>query len=138
MILIDTNIYVAYLNQRDQNNQRARTLVRKMLSGEFGLRFTISEVFSEVTTVLFRKTKNLEIVKRAWNLMYSTDKAWGHSIIVTKDHIDSAWKVYQSYVTPKRPFSFVDCLLIAIAQANNISQIMSFDQEFDGVLTRIH
>ena len=72
MIIIDTNIYVAYLNQRDQNNKRARILVKKILTGELGIRFTISEVFSETASVLFKKTGNLEFVKKAWNLIYST------------------------------------------------------------------
>ncbi len=138
MIIIDTNIYVAYLNQRDQNNKRARILVKKILTGELGIRFTISEVFSEAATVLFKKTGNREIIKKAWNLIYSTDRAWGHPIIVTKEYIDIAWKVFQAYVTPKKPLSFIDCLLIAVARVNNITNILSFDEEFDGILTRIH
>ncbi len=138
MILIDTGLYVAYLNKRDQKSQQARSLARAMLSGDFGARFTISELFSEVATLLYRRTKNKTLVQKAWNLFYSEKHAWGQSIIITKEYIDIAWKIFQSHVSPKRKLSFVDCLLIAFAQKNNISNILSFDEQFDGILVRIH
>ena len=74
----------------------------------------------------------------AWNIIYSSDKAWGQVIIVTKGNIDSAWEIFQSYVTPRKPLSFVDCLLITIARDNNITDILSFDDDFDGILTRVY
>ncbi len=138
MILIDTNVFVSFLNKRDKNHQRAIELVRQALSGDFGNRYTISEVFTEVSTVLFRKTKNMNIVKKAWDLMYSSDRSWGKTIIITKDHIEKAWKIFQSYTTIKKPLSLVDCLLIAVARNLEIVKIISFDDEFDGILERIY
>lgn len=137
LILIDTNIYVAYLNKRDQNHEIARKLIGRLLLGEFGSRFTISEVFSEAATVLFSKTKSIDIVNRAWKIIYSEEEAWGQVIIITKDDIDRSWEIYQKYTTKKRPLSFVDCLLISSAQHLGIDSIMSFDEEFDGILKRI-
>jgi len=107
------------------------------LLGEFGSRFTISEVFSEAATVLFNKTKSIDIVKRVWKVIYSEKDAWGQVIIITKDDIDRSWGIYQKYTTKQRPLSFVDCLLISCAQYLGIDSIMSFDEEFDGVLRRI-
>lgn len=137
MILIDTNIYVAYLNKRDQNHIIVKRLIERLLLGEFGSRFTISEVFSEAATVLFNKTKSMDIVNRVWKIIYSEDDAWGQTIIITKDDIDRSWKIFQKYTTKKRSLSFVDCLLISSAQFLGIDSIMSFDAEFDGILKRI-
>ena len=53
IIIIDSNIYVAYFNKRDENHIRSKNLVKNLLKGEYGNRFTISEVFSEVSTNLF-------------------------------------------------------------------------------------
>jgi predicted nucleic acid-binding protein len=137
LILVDTNIYVAYLNNRDQNHEIAKKLAERLLLGEFGSRFTISEVFSEAATVLFNKTKSMDIVNRVWKIIYSEDNAWGQVIIITKDDIDRSWEIYKKYTTKKRPLSFVDCLLIASAQYLGIDAILSFDEEFDGILKRI-
>lgn len=138
MILIDTNIYVAFMNKRDQDHKQAKELVNKMLSGEFGIRFTISEVFSEAATLIYRRTKSKEIVKRAWDVMYSSDHAWGQMVIIGKDDIVKAWEIFQKFASPKESLSFVDCLLIAIAQSLGVPTIMSFDDEFDGILDRIY
>ena len=138
MILIDTNLFVAYLNRRDQNHKRAKTLVKQLLIGNYGSRFTISEVFSETATTLFKRTFRKDVVEKAWELMYSPEKAWGQTLIITKTYIEDAWKVFCSYSTPKRPLSFVDCLLIAVAKSLGITKIVSFDDEFDGILERIH
>ena len=136
MIIIDSNIYVAYFNKRDENHIRAKNLVKNLLKGEYGNRFTISEVFSEVSTILFRQTKNIEIVKKAWNAIYEKEIAWAFPIIITKDLITNAWEIFTKYTTSRVPLSFVDCLLIATAQNNSITSILSFNSEFDGILTR--
>lgn len=137
MIIIDTNIYIAYLNSRDQNHNSAKEIVKKILSGELGRRFTISEVFSEVSTLLFRQTKNKNIVEKAWKLFYDPKFAWASTIIVSKEIITEAWSIFQKYVNKKVPLSFVDCLLISTAKINSIEFIASFDSEFDGILKRI-
>ena len=62
-------------NKRDKNHSKSKNLVRNLLKGEYGNRFTISEVFNEVSTILFRQTKNIEIVKNAWNAIYEKEIA---------------------------------------------------------------
>ena len=136
MIIIDSNIYVAYFNKRDKNHSRSKNLVKNLLKGEYGNRFTISEVFSEVSTILFRQTQNMEIVKKAWKTIYEKETSWAFPIIVTKDLISNAWDIFTKYTTSKVPLSFVDCLLISTARNNSISSILSFDSEFDGILIR--
>lgn len=138
MILIDSNIFIAYFNKRDRYHLRSKQLVRNLLKGEYGNRFTISEVFSEVSTILFRQTKNMTIVERAWSSIYSKEKSWAFAIIMNKDTIDKGWQIFKKYTTLKVPLSFVDCLLISTAQLNSIDSILSFDSEFDGILNRIY
>lgn len=137
MILIDSNIYIAYFNKRDENHTRSKELVKQLLKGEYGNRFTISEVFSEVATILFRQTQNKRIVTKALNTIYEKETAWGFTIIITKDIIENAWTIFNKYTTKKVPLSFVDCLLISTAKINGIESILSFDSEFDGILSRI-
>lgn len=138
MILIDTNIYVSYLNKRDKNHLKAKDIVKKILTGRFGNRYTISEVFSETATLLYRVTKQKEIVQKAWDLIYSKDLAWGSVVIVKKENIDKSWEIFSRYVTEKKPLSFVDCLLISVAREYEIDTIASFDREFDGILDRVY
>ena len=137
MIIIDSNIYVAYFNKRDENNKRSKELVSQLLKGEYGNRFTISEVFSEVSAILFRQTGNKNIVEKAWNTIYEKEKTWGFKIIITKEMILKAWTMFNKYTTKKVPLSFVDSLLIVTAQLNSIDSILSFDSEFDGIINRI-
>ena len=134
MILIDTNIYVAYLNKRDQNHSQAKKQIRKLLIGEYGSRFSISEVFSETATLLYRQTKKKSLVDKAWNLFYHPNYAWGVTYVVTRELIAEAKSIFDKYTTNSRPLSFVDCLLIATAFSKNINLILSFDDKFDGII----
>lgn len=136
MILVDTNVFVAFLNKRDKNHQRAKEIVVKLLSGKYGSRYTISEVFTETATFLFRKTRRMDGVAKAWDLIYSVEAALVQPLIIKKEDIDNAWLLFQKYATQKRPLSFVDCLLIAVSQSFEIDSIASFDSEFDGILKR--
>lgn len=136
MILVDTNFFIAIINQRDSYHKRANEILDKLLLGDFGERYTISDVFTETATLLFKKTKRKEIVEKAWELIYSEEFSIVQPIIVNKKDIDNAWVVFQKYATEKRPLSFVDCLLIAVCQSYEIDSIVSFDSEFDGILKR--
>ncbi len=138
MILIDSNIFIAFINAKDKNHQRAKELVSDLLAGQYGSRYTISEVFSEVSTFLYSKTKQKEVVQKAWDLIYSTKNSLGQVFIVNRENIEQAWIVFQTYASTQKPLSFVDCLIIALAQRNQIDKIASFDSEFDGILERIH
>lgn len=54
-IFIDSGIFVAFHNMRDENHDRALNLIRKAASGEFGIVYTSDYVFDEsVTTALIR------------------------------------------------------------------------------------
>ncbi|MCE7748405.1 MAG: type II toxin-antitoxin system VapC family toxin [Candidatus Heimdallarchaeota archaeon] len=137
MILVDTNLFVALLNERDKNHTRAYEIFNQLISGEFGGRFTLSEVFSETITLLFRKTKRMDIVSLGWDLIYGSDNVWLQILEITMEDRRQAWEIFQKYTTARRPLSFVDCLLIAIAKHYEIKMIASFDAEFDGILERI-
>ncbi len=138
MILVDTNVFVAFLNNRDKNHQRAKELVIKLLSGDYGSRYTISEVFTETATFLFKKTRRIDVVTKAWNLIYSEEEALVQPVVIRKEDIDKAWIIFQKYTTQKRPLSFVDCLLISVSQTYEIDTLASFDSEFDGILNRVY
>lgn len=138
MILFDTSVFVAYLNERDKNHKRADELFTELLLGKYGSRFTISEVFSETATLLFNKLKRMDIVTKAWNLMYSKEEALVQPLIIKREDIDRAWELFQKYTTQNRPLSFVDCLLLSICQTYEMDSIVSFDSEFDGIIKRIY
>ena len=56
LILIDTNIDIAYLNKKNQNNTKNRLLVKDLLSRQYGSRYTLFEIISETVTSLYRQT----------------------------------------------------------------------------------
>jgi len=138
MILVDTNLFVALLNERDKNYSKAHKIFNQLTSGLYGTRFTISEVFSETITLLFRKTKRMDIVSLGWDLIYGSENIWLQTLDITMEIREQAWNIFQKYTTVRRPLSFVDCLLIAVAEQYEIKMIASFDSEFDGILDRIY
>ena len=62
-IFIDSNIFIAYANNRDNSNARARQIMEDIESGRIGPAFTSDYVFSEVVTVTQIRTKNKSAAK---------------------------------------------------------------------------
>ena len=136
MILVDTNLFVAFVNKNDKYHGRSVELMKKLITGEYGRRITIDYVLDEVITTTWIRTKKIESVKKVYELINGESSNFdvhmqGSALI------DNAWKVYNKYFSPKKPLSFTDCVIIAYCQQNNIKLIVSFDDEFDGILQRI-
>ena len=62
-VFIDTGIFVAFHNTRDKNHGRALKLIRRAVSGEFGILYTSDYVFDESVTTALIRTKNPSIAQ---------------------------------------------------------------------------
>ncbi len=108
-----------------------------MASGEFGSAFTSDYIFDEATTLTRVKTKSLgqtttigaRILGRA-----PFPQAWSLRF-VSKDDFERAWEIVQDY--GDQPLSFTDATTVALMERLRIDHVLSFDDDFDGVVDRI-
>jgi len=104
------------------------------LKGEFGRVYTSDYVIAEAVTVALMRTRSHELAVDVGEYAIKSPrivKLW-----VTEESFDAAWENFQKL--KDRPMSFTDCASLALANKNNIGQIMSFDSGFDGLVRRVH
>jgi len=132
-IFIDTGIFVAARNKSDINHERAVSLLRKALRGEYGTMYTSDYVFDEAVTVALVRTKRPEIAIDIGNFILSSTKL--RILYVDRVVFMNAWRIFRRYIS--RGLSLTDATSIALMKKHNIDNIMSFDKHFDGIIPRI-
>ncbi len=136
-ILLDTSFFVALGNKDDDNYSRANDLLQDLLEGKWGTRITTDYILDEAITVTWFRTKRKDLVKQVYEYFVGSEAICLLQPF-TKEFISEAWKIFEKYSDKTRPLSFTDCTLLAHSKQRDIPVLLSFDSEFDGLITRIH
>lgn len=127
MIFLDSSLIVAHSNEADENHAKALEIIKDVTKGRYGTSVITDYIFDEVMTVMLAKTKS---VTRTVDL---GEKLLGAALLLRIDgsSFDLAWKIFREQ--RKQVFSFTDCASIATCRANGISNIATFDGDFQGI-----
>ncbi len=136
MIFIDTCVFIAYVNKRDINHDRAIELLEDIMRGKYGKAFTSDYVFDEAVTYALMKTKDIKKALNVGRLILGDDKLprFLEILFVDKVIFNRAWELFLKY----KKLSFTDCTSIALMNEHEIKYIASFDSDFDGIVARIY
>lgn len=134
-ILVDTNFIIAYLIKSDDNHKRAVKLFDSFKEGELGSLYIADYIIDEVVTVLWMRLKRKDIVEKSYEFMSEKTGIFKH-LQLSKSTVENSWEIWKKYSEyPKRPLSFTDCSLLAVADEYSIQYLVSFDAEFNGLLS---
>ena len=135
-VFLDTGIFVAFHNTRDENHNRALELMRRIVDGELGTAYTSDYIFDEAVTVALVRTRRPEMAIAVGRMILGELIAPFLAMLRVDDDIfKEAWKLFQRYA--QRGLSFTDCTSIAFIRLRNLESIVSFDTDFDGIVPRI-
>lgn len=122
-VFIDTNIFVAYSNTRDEKHKKAVEIMERIASLEFGLPVTSDYVFDEAVTVALARTSDKTIATALGNQILSSMRILKMNAFV----FGKAWRLFK---TVKEKMSFTDCTNIAFLDVIGDNKIATFDAEF--------
>ena len=127
MIFLDSSLIVAHSNEADENHAKALEIIKDVTKGRYGTSVITDYIFDEVMTVMLSKTKSM---RRTVDL---GEKLLGATLLLRIDDssFDLAWKIFKEQRKPT--LSFTDCASIATCRANGISNIATFDEDFQGI-----
>ncbi len=129
MIFVDSSYYIAIVDTKDQWHKKALELSEHI---ETNTNVVSSFIISEVVTEIGRRSGG----KVAYNLYnYFTDNC--KIIYIDRDLISESMDIFLRY---DGALSLADATSIAIMDNMKISEIVSFDSDFDKVdfINRIH
>ncbi len=136
-VLVDTAVIVAYLHQRDSMHEVAEELLPPLLDGERGPPAITDDIVDEVITFFVAKGATRAQLDRAIAFMLGDGETAGAFVLhrVGPDHFAEALHLVRRY--REHGLSFTDCTSLAVMASAGISAIASFDEGFDGLVTRL-
>jgi hypothetical protein len=138
-VFIDTGIFIAYVNRKDEHHDRASALLEDIMKNKYGPVFTSDFVFNEAVTFVLYKTGDIEKAKDVRNLILGNSERgiprFINLLYVDGDVLQGAWKSFLKYADKR--MSFTDCSSIELMGNKGIEHIASFDGGFDGIVSRL-
>jgi predicted nucleic acid-binding protein len=135
-VFMDTGVFVAFHNTRDTNHNRALELLRSIVDGELGTAYTSDYVFDEAVTAALVRTRRPENALAVGRMILGELTAPFLAILRLDDEaFKEAWRLFPQYAG--RGLSFTDCSSITLMRTAGIESIVSFDADFDGIVSRI-
>ncbi len=129
-IVVDTNIIVSLLNQRDATHKVVSKLLKK-IEEEHATFFLNSLILAEICTVLLLRSKSVQLAADARKLL--TTPGGNFSIVPFAEALEK--QTYQVFALQTKPrLSVADCSLIAQAKLLNITHIFTLDKQLQKVL----
>lgn len=135
-VFVDTGVFYAHHDtDASRHDVASQALTRVLQSPEYGQVLTSEYVYDETVTLTYRRTARvsdaMEVGRRirgegypdAIELLYSSPKLF-----------EEAVKAYEKYT--EHELSFTDAMTVAMIESRGIDTVLSFDDDFDGVIER--
>ena len=138
-IFIDSNVFIAFMNRRDMDHERAKELVNSVRRGSFGLPYTSDYVFDEAVTTTFVRTRRIDLGIRVGKMILGSPEdsipKISQLLSVDEPAFKRSWLRFSS--GSHSSLSFTDHTIITHMETLRIDSILSFDTGFDGIVPRI-
>lgn len=124
-VLLDSSFIIAIFRKNDPLHQRA-IKNKDILKNDC---YVSNGIISEVITILCQKTKDIGLVRLAYNYMKD------NFIVIDESDInmynDNVFAIFEKYNKNKFRLGFIDCSEVVICENYGLEYIASFDGEFN-------
>lgn len=136
-VFVDTGVFFAQHDEAVSRHDAATETMRAVFAGEFGRPYTSDYVVDETVTLTRRRTGRFDA---AWTvaqrILGRGEYPAGIEVLqVTNDLFEASLETYRRY--EDHEFSFTDASTVALVDRYEIDAVVSFDDDFDGVVERI-
>ena len=123
-ILVDSSFIIAIFRKNDPLHQKAIEN-RDILKNDC---YISNGIISEGITILGQKTKDIELVRLAFNYMKDNFTLIDESEI--NMYNENVFAIFEKYNKNKFRLGFIDCSEVAIYEFYGLDYVASFDREF--------
>jgi len=136
-VFVDTGVFYAHHDvDATRHDIAVQALTQLLQSSEYGRVFTSDYIYDETVTLTYRRTGTVDdaitVGRRirgdgypdAIELLYSSPQLFSKAV-----------SVYERYT--EHGFSFTDAMTVTMVQCHDIDAVLSFDDDFDGVIDRL-
>lgn len=135
-VFVDTGLYFALQNRRAANHDDAVAGLAAVQSGRFGRPYTSEYVFDEAVTLVRSHRGYREARVAANRILGAAEFPSVYEVLtVTTDDFEAALDTFDRY--RDHPLSITDATTVALMDQHGIDHLLSFDDDFDGIVDRL-
>ena len=137
-VIIDSNYLFALKSKKDKNHERSLELMNELKENYNKPIITNYLVINELLTLVNSRFKgNTYYLDEYFKLIWDDDNFF-KIVQLLPEHYKESYEVLKKYTNPKRLLSFVDASLIFLAKNVKAKALLSFDNHFDGIISRLY
>ena len=124
-IFVDTSFIISLFRKNDSNHDLTKKYSYLIDKNEC---YISNAILIEIITVLMKRTKNIQLVKKAY--LYLNDNFIIINEYDIEDYNDKVFNVFQKYNLNTFKVSYVDCSSVVISNYYNIDVVLTLDNGF--------
>jgi len=135
-ILVDSGVLYAYHDTDATRHDTAQDAMERVAAGECGRPFVSDYLFDETLTLTLARTGRHDDAKTV------SDHLLGRAgpdvlrlLFVGLEGFERAVEVFETY--DDQSLSFTDATTVALVERRGIDHVLSFDDDFDGIVDRL-
>ena len=136
-VLVDTGVLCADHDTTASRHKAASTALESVYDGRFGQPYVSEYVYDEAVTLTYKRRSSIAAAKRLGERIRGIDsypKAY-ELLYVSKSLFSDAIAIFERY--DDQELSFTDAILVAQYRDHSIDALLSFDDDFDGLVDRL-
>jgi len=135
-VLVDSGVFYAQADRSASRHETATKALSAVLHGEYGQPYLTDYIYDEtVTLALARTDSHAEAMRLGRQLRGAGDFPDLFSLRnLSQSVFETAVGVFERYDDQR--LSFTDATTVAFAETNDIDTVLSFDDDFDGLVDR--
>ena len=136
-VLVDTGVLYADHDRDATRHEAASDALDAVYDGEFGHPYISDYIYDEAVTLTQRRTNSIDAATRLGERLRGVGE---YPTVYALEHVTVA--VFQAAVTTfelydDQSLSFTDATIIALLDRLDLDRVMSFDDDFDGIVPRL-
>ena len=125
-LFIDTSFIIPIFKRNDTNREIIQKNKNIILENEC---FISNGVLQEVITVIMKKTKNIELTKKAYYFLVDNFTILNEQDI--EKYNDRVFSIFKKYNVNTYKASYIDCSCVVISKQLNLDHVVSLDKFFE-------
>lgn len=125
-LFIDTSFIIPIFKRNDTNREIVQKNKNILLENDC---FISNGVLQEIITVIMKKTKNIELTKKAYYFLVDNFTILNEQDIEKCN--DRVFSIFKKYNVNTYKASYIDCSSVVIAKRFNLDYVVSLDKFFE-------
>lgn len=136
-LFVDTGVFYAHHDRDASRHDSATNAFREVLSGAYGRAYTSDYVYDETVTLTRARTNSYEIARTVGERIRGEGEFPDavELFSVSDTTFERAVDAFEQY--RDHSLSFTDATTVALVEHHDVDAVLSFDDDFDGIVERI-